>query len=103
MLGAPIGRSNYKLNLDLSKDKKINHNNEKERLRISETAKFAWVKFYIAQDMALQSLRILYTFVLRAKIDLFDNYVMHLICGNLAFMSYELQSQLIIRHESQLV
>ena len=47
------------INFDLSKDKGIKHNNEKDRLKISETAKFGWVKFYIAEDMALKRLRIL--------------------------------------------
>ena len=35
----------------------INHNSsEKERHQISETAKFGWGMFYIAEDMTLQSL-----------------------------------------------
>ena len=50
---------------DQSKDKGIIHNNEKELHQVSKTAKFGLVKFYIAADMALQNLWILYTFVLR--------------------------------------
>ena len=34
---APIDNSSFKLDFDPSKDKKINHNSKKERLRISET------------------------------------------------------------------
>ena len=47
--------------LKLGKEMQINHHSSKERTKMSKIAKFA-------KNIALQSLQILYTFVLRAEI-----------------------------------
>ena len=49
-------------------DAKINHNSQKEHAKINKFAKFSSEMLLNAENIALQSLQILYSFVLRAEI-----------------------------------
>ena len=62
-----MDHSPIRVNFDLGKKNKIYHHSWKEHLGISKIAKFGFEMFSNAENIALQSLQILYIYLYKAQ------------------------------------